>query len=107
MIRKGYEIKDRNWTLKFGELDIIAILETELVFVEVKSRLNSPDAERYLFETLTTNKQNKLRQLAQIYLDRNFGHRGRRPAFRIDVIGVIIEARGLKPIKIQHLINVV
>ena len=107
LTRKGYEILDRNWSLSFGELDIVAKQGVELVFVEVKTRLNAPEAERYLFETLTQRKQNKLRQLAQIYLDRKFGHCGKRPTYRIDVVGVIIEARGLRPIKIQQLINAV
>lgn len=109
LISKGYEIIERNWRLSFGELDIIAKHDSELVFVEVKSRIgsNSNEAERYLFDTITFKKQQKLRQMAQIYLDRRFGDRQRRLPIRIDIIGVIIEPKGLKPIKLKHLTDAV
>ena len=105
--RKGYQIVERNWTLNFGELDIIATKGSELIFVEVKSRLATSDAERYLFETITSKKQNKLRQLVQIYLDRNFSGRTKRPRFRIDVIGVILRGGDFNAIKIQQIVNAV
>ena len=36
--RKGFQIKDRNWRYKNGEIDIIALDKKELVIVEVKTR---------------------------------------------------------------------
>jgi len=38
LLRKGYEILERNWTFKKGELDIIALFENQIVVVEVKTR---------------------------------------------------------------------
>lgn len=38
LVGKGYEIKERNWRYKNGEIDIIAIDKKELVIVEVKTR---------------------------------------------------------------------
>lgn len=35
---KGYRIFTRNFRSKFGEIDIIAIHENDLVFIEVKTR---------------------------------------------------------------------
>lgn len=35
---KGYKILGRNFRSKFGEIDIIAIHENDLVFIEVKTR---------------------------------------------------------------------
>ncbi|MBU0723106.1 YraN family protein [Patescibacteria group bacterium] len=35
--RKGFAIKDRNYRKKYGEIDIIAVKDKELHFVEVKS----------------------------------------------------------------------
>ena len=36
--KQGYRILERNWTTKFGEIDIIARDGHTLVFVEVKTR---------------------------------------------------------------------
>ncbi|HQN93623.1 MAG TPA: YraN family protein [Prolixibacteraceae bacterium] len=38
LIRKGMEIKERNWRYRNGEIDIIANDKKELVIVEVKTR---------------------------------------------------------------------
>jgi putative endonuclease len=38
LLKKGLQIKDRNWRYKNGEIDIIATEGKELVIVEVKTR---------------------------------------------------------------------
>ncbi len=38
LLKKGYEIKERNWRFKNAEIDIIAFDRKELVIVEVKTR---------------------------------------------------------------------
>ncbi len=38
LISKGYTILERNWMIQHKELDIIAIIQHELVAVEVKTR---------------------------------------------------------------------
>ncbi|MCD6544181.1 MAG: YraN family protein [Flavobacteriaceae bacterium] len=38
LIKKGYEIKERNWRFKKAEIDIIAQSEKALIAVEVKTR---------------------------------------------------------------------
>ena len=38
LINKGFEIRERNYRFKRGEIDIIALENNTLVFVEVKSR---------------------------------------------------------------------
>lgn len=38
---KGYEILDRNWRRKWGELDIVASKEGIVIFVEVKASVNA------------------------------------------------------------------
>ena len=38
--RKGYTIVGRNFRCRYGEIDIIALEGTELVFIEVKTRRN-------------------------------------------------------------------
>jgi len=38
LAKKGYQIKERNWRYKNGEIDIVAIDGKEMVIVEVKTR---------------------------------------------------------------------
>ena len=35
---QGYEILDRNWQRKWGEIDIVARENNEIVFLEVKTQ---------------------------------------------------------------------
>ena len=40
LIKNGYKILERNYRNKIGEIDIIALYDGILVFIEVKSRSN-------------------------------------------------------------------
>ncbi len=64
---KGYEIIDRNWRCRSGELDIVARKEDCLVFVEVRSRSGS---SRYgtPAESVNTHKMIQVRKTAEVYL---------------------------------------
>ena len=42
LIKKGYRILDRNWRIKEGEIDIVALSpESDIIFIEVKSRTSA------------------------------------------------------------------
>ena len=42
LLSRNYEILDRNWRIREGEIDLVAISEHGVVvFVEVKTRTNS------------------------------------------------------------------
>lgn len=64
---KGYEILERNYRCRFGEIDIIARKRDILTFVEVKTR--SGDAYGTAAEAVTWTKQQKIRQTALQYLN--------------------------------------
>lgn len=56
--KKGFEILERNYRYKRGEVDIIAMLNNELlVFFEVKIRKNNEFGEP---ETFVSNQQKRL-----------------------------------------------
>lgn len=64
--KKGYKILERNFSSRFGEIDIIAQKEEYLVFVEVKFRKN--DAFGGGTAAVDSHKQARIRKTAAIYL---------------------------------------
>ncbi len=67
--QKGAEILCRNFTIRGGELDIIAALGEYLLFVEVKTR--RPNALLSGAAAVTTRKQTLLIRTAEAYLLQN------------------------------------
>ena len=83
-VRHGYEIVERNWRSRAGEIDLICALDDILVFSEVKTRCS--DRLGAPVEAVTRDKQLRLRRLAAEYI---FGHTcgGHQPRF--DVVSVL------------------
>jgi putative endonuclease len=95
---KGYSVVERNYRYERGEIDIIAENESELVFVEVKSRhskaFGTPE------DAVTEKKESYLKRTAEGYL---FQHHLENRKCRFDVIAV--EWKGEEP-QIRHIKNV-
>ena len=68
LIKKKYQIVERNWKLKKYEIDIIAIDNEELVFIEVKTRSNSL---QQLGEIITTSQQKRIISAADSFIKEN------------------------------------
>ena len=82
LINKGYQILERNWGNKWGEIDIIARDKETIVFVEVKTKVGieygTPE------EMVNPRKLSQIQRLASTYsLSKN-------SQLRIDVIAVIL-----------------
>ncbi|MGL4363164.1 MAG: YraN family protein [Cellulosilyticaceae bacterium] len=63
---KGYNILETNFRTRFGEIDIIARDGNIIVFIEIKYRRTSRCG--YPRESVTKQKQQKIRQVASFYL---------------------------------------
>lgn len=86
----GFRIIDRNWRVKDGEIDIVALSpENEIVFVEVKSRSSAAFGEP--LESISAEKLHRLQRLALAWLamHQRLGH-----PYRIDVAGVLAGRSG-------------
>jgi len=80
---KGYNILETNWRFRHKEIDIIAIRDDEIVFVEVKTRKNTDFG--YPEEAVDYNKQKHLIDAAEAYMiDKNLDLNA-----RFDVISII------------------
>lgn len=85
---RGYEIVARNYRKKYGEIDIIAENDGEIVFIEVKTRKSNLFGSP--FEAVDLRKQQKMSRVALAYLN-NHGLSDR--AARFDVVAVRLDAR--------------
>ena len=64
--KKGYKILEMNYKNKIGEIDIVAMDKNYLVFVEVKARASKAFGDPV--EAVDYRKQQKIRQVAELYL---------------------------------------
>ena len=62
----GYNIIARNFSTKFGELDIIALKGGTIHFIEVKTRTSTDCG--YPSESITKYKQDRIKKAARYYL---------------------------------------
>ncbi len=84
LLERGYELVERNYRTRYGELDLILRQDNTLVFVEVKLRRGTGFGGP--LEAVTTRKQSTIRSLAEQYLSE------RDPTFdavRFDVVGIL------------------
>ena len=66
LVREAYKILERNYQNRFGEIDIIAEKNKELVFIEVKYRKTSKFG--YGYEAVDRRKIMKILKLANYYI---------------------------------------
>ena len=67
LVRRGYDIVERNWTCIAGEADIIAFDGDTIVFVEVKTRTSA--ANGLPGEAVTKEKRARYEKIACLYLE--------------------------------------
>ncbi len=81
LAKKGYQILERNFSNKFGEIDIVARYKDILVFVEVKAKrgvsFGRPE------EMINPYKLKKIQRMATIYME------GKNVLCRIDVVAIV------------------
>ena len=89
LVRRGFQILERNYRTRFGELDIIAFDGETIAFVEVKSRRLIPRT-RSPFESVHSRKRRQVRRMAGSWLsdrtDRPFASN-----LRFDAIAVTFD----------------
>ena len=99
LTEKGFEILERNFYYSnHGEIDIVANHNNQLVFIEVKSRLNLEYGEPEY--AITRKKIKQIKKMAELYL---FDKEIEEVDCRFDVVAVLLEDKS-NP-KITHYEN--
>ena len=80
LLKNGCEILARNFSSKFGEIDVVAKKDGILRFVEIKATQGDYEAEY----RLTPNKFNKILKTIDFYLLQN----GANTDFQVDLIAI-------------------
>jgi len=92
LAKKGYEILERNYREKYGEIDIVARYkvkgESYVVFVEVKTKTEGEYGEPW--EMINKHKIKQITQMGHLWCMQNHYH----GLLRIDVVGVWLDSMG-------------
>lgn len=97
---RGWQVLERNWRCRDGELDLVALDGDELVAVEVKTRRSTTYGHQA--EAVTAVKLARVRRLTALWLTAHDVH---PRSVRVDVIAVLLPRRGAA--QIDHLEGVV
>ena len=97
--RLGYEVIARNHRTRFGELDLVVLVDEEtLVFCEVKTRRVGSGVP---WDSLGEGKRSQVRSMAVAWLSAA-KDRPRTSKLRFDAVGVILDANGAL-VSLDHL----
>jgi putative endonuclease len=103
---RGFEVVERNFRTRYGELDVVARDARFLVFCEVKTRIVSRAAgvQDVLgpFAAIGPRKQRQVRAMAREWLSQCGLDGARPPELRFDAIGVSFDATG-RLLSLEHL----
>jgi putative endonuclease len=100
LARRGFQIVERNFRTRWGELDIVAFDGRTLVFCEVKTRRSGPGGIAP-FDSLHPRKRTQVRKIARYWLSSG----ARRPIaseLRFDAIGITVDRSG-RLVALEHL----
>ncbi len=89
LVDKGYEVVERNYRTRYGEIDLILRGAQALVFVEVKARRGTGFGDP--LEAVTPGKQARVRSMAEAYLaERGAAFAEAFEEIRFDAVGVLV-----------------
>lgn len=100
LIRRGFQILERNYRTRWGELDIVAFDGRTLTFCEVKTR-RAGDLALTPLEAIDGRKRFRVRKMAGSWM-RERTERPYASGIRCDAIGVTFDRAG-RLLAIEHL----
>lgn len=98
---RGYTILERNWSVREGEIDIIASKPTELIFVEVRTRRSRAMVSGA--ESIDKRKAAHVRAAALAYAQ---AHPEAPANQRIDAVVIELDAKG-RVLRVEQIENAI
>lgn len=89
LLENGFQIIEANYSTKFGEIDLIAVKDDILRFVEVK--LKKGDWFGTPEEMIGLNKIGKVKRMAEFYLLENPDIAKIYDAYSIDAVCIVVD----------------
>jgi len=103
LIKKGFQIIEKNFNTRFGEIDVIATHDNKLHFVEVKLKVGehfgTPE------EMINKRKLFQIRRTAEMYLLKNKEISQKFKSYQIDAVAIVIDEMG-EVSRINHYENI-
>jgi putative endonuclease len=100
---RGFELLDRNFRTRCGELDVVARNERFLVFCEVKTRVvRGAPGPLGPFDAIGARKRRRVRLMAREWLAARVVPAPQPPELRFDAIGVEFNPSG-ELVALEHL----
>jgi putative endonuclease len=100
LLKKGYQVIEKNFQKKIGEIDLILKKGQKVIFLEVKSRFQRDITQlpkEPIQSAVSSTKRKKIKKTANLYIKlKNFSPEGN---YRFDVITVLTD--GIQA-KINH-----
>ena len=103
LTKKGCQIIKSNFQSRFGEIDLIAVLNKTLIFVEVKlktgEQFGSPE------EMINPRKLRQIQNMAAVFIQQNPQLANDYPSYRIDAVCIVLNDDG-SVLRINHYENI-
>jgi putative endonuclease len=92
LIKNNFQIIEKNFSNRFGEIDIIATKDNNLHFVEVKLKVGedfgSPE------EMINKRKLHQIKRISELFLLKNKSLAEKYPHLQIDAVCIVLDNIG-------------
>lgn len=102
LIKRGFQVVSENYCIRGGELDLIAIKDNEIVFVEVKTRTSDQFGNPE--DSISRYQQKAINRTIRVFLHKKYLYRDYYPRF--DIISVVID-KDSKKVFIKHFQDII
>lgn len=100
LVEKGYQVLDRKYTTRFGELDLVTMEAGCIVFVEVKTRTSTTFGTPE--DSITPAKIERIENAGLLWMQE---HPTAPDDWRIDAIAIYVNSQG-QLIDLRHFPNI-
>lgn len=101
LVKKGFDIVERNYLKKWGEIDIVALKDNKTYFIEVKTVRSVPGSDFRPEDNVHANKLQRLARTIETYI----AEKKITGEYQCDLITVVLdfETKKAKVNRLEHI----